>query len=207
MTAAAAHTLPPVALPAVALRPTADVPTAPRTLAGLTRAGLAAALLEAGVPRSQVRMRVAQLWGWIYVRGVTSFDAMTDVSKDLRTRLAQRFISPARRSSGAGLDRRHAQVAAAAAAPRPRGARARGRDRLHPRGRPRHAVHLEPGRLHAQLPLLPHGHAGARAQPRGRGDRRADPARPRPDRRLARRSRPTTPPACPRPSARSPTSS
>jgi 23S rRNA (adenine2503-C2)-methyltransferase len=33
-------------------------------------------------------MRVAQLWGWIYVRGVTSFDAMTDVSKELRTRLA-----------------------------------------------------------------------------------------------------------------------
>ena len=29
-------------------------------------------------------MRAAQLWSWIYVRGVTRFDDMTDVSKDLR---------------------------------------------------------------------------------------------------------------------------
>jgi 23S rRNA (adenine2503-C2)-methyltransferase len=62
-----------------------------RSLAGMTRATLGAALLEAGVPERQVRMRIAQLWGWIYVRGITSFDAMTDVSKDLRSRLAERF--------------------------------------------------------------------------------------------------------------------
>ena len=70
------------------IRPAAPVR---RTLAGLTRAALAEALSEAGVPAAQTRMRIAQLWGWIYVRGVTSFDAMTDVSKDLRTRLAGHF--------------------------------------------------------------------------------------------------------------------
>ena len=76
----------------VGLVPKAPAPVVARpTLAGMTRAGLAQALLEAGVPERQIRMRVAQLWGWIYVRGVTSFDAMTDVSKDLRTRLAARF--------------------------------------------------------------------------------------------------------------------
>jgi len=33
-------------------------------------------------------MRTNQLWGWIYVRGVTSFDRMSDVSKELRGALA-----------------------------------------------------------------------------------------------------------------------
>jgi 23S rRNA (adenine2503-C2)-methyltransferase len=36
-------------------------------------------------------MRVAQLWSWIYVRGVTSFDDMTDVGKDLRAKLAAAY--------------------------------------------------------------------------------------------------------------------
>jgi 23S rRNA (adenine2503-C2)-methyltransferase len=58
------------------------------TLAGLDRDGLRAALAGAGVPPGQLRMRVAQLWSWIYVRGATSFDHMTDVSKELRGRLA-----------------------------------------------------------------------------------------------------------------------
>jgi 23S rRNA (adenine2503-C2)-methyltransferase len=58
------------------------------TLAGLDRAALGGALAAAGVPERQVRMRVQQLWSWLYVRGVTSFDAMSDVSKDLRARLA-----------------------------------------------------------------------------------------------------------------------
>jgi len=57
------------------------------SLAGLTRDGLKAALTAAGVPDKQLNMRAAQLWSWIYVRGLTSFDDMTDVSKDLRGRL------------------------------------------------------------------------------------------------------------------------
>ena len=61
------------------------------TLAGLGRSRLDAALAEIGVPQRQRRMRVAQLWSWIYVRGVTDFEAMTDVSKDLRARLSDSF--------------------------------------------------------------------------------------------------------------------
>jgi 23S rRNA (adenine2503-C2)-methyltransferase len=72
---------------------TSNGSTSPITssLAGLTRAGLAAALAEIGVPEKQRRMRVAQLSSWLYVRGVRSFDDMTDVSKDIRGRLAERF--------------------------------------------------------------------------------------------------------------------
>lgn len=57
------------------------------SLAGLDRQGLAEALAAIGVPEKQRRMRVNQLWGWLYVRGVRSFADMSDVSKDLRARL------------------------------------------------------------------------------------------------------------------------
>ena len=135
-------------------------------------------------------MRVGQLWSWIYARGAGSFEDMSDVSKELRATLARAYCAGAAGDRHrAGVGRRHAQVAAAAAHPRAREARAGDRDGLHPRGRPRHAVHLEPGRLHAHLLVLPHRHAAAGAQPRGRGDRRPDPARPRPHRRLAGRRR------------------
>ncbi|MEQ1614182.1 MAG: 23S rRNA (adenine(2503)-C(2))-methyltransferase RlmN, partial [Hyphomicrobiaceae bacterium] len=58
------------------------------TLAGLDREHLRAALAAVGVPQKQQRMRVNQLWSWIYVRGVTAFDEMSDVSKELRAALA-----------------------------------------------------------------------------------------------------------------------
>jgi len=61
------------------------------SLAGLTRTQLAALLGAAGVPEAQRKMRVQQLWHWIYFRGVTSFDAMTSVSKELRAALSQSF--------------------------------------------------------------------------------------------------------------------
>lgn len=56
-------------------------------LIGMTREEMGAALLAIGVPERQVRMRVAQLWHWIYVRGVDGFHAMTNVAKDVRARL------------------------------------------------------------------------------------------------------------------------
>jgi 23S rRNA (adenine2503-C2)-methyltransferase len=61
------------------------------TLAGLSRAELARRLAAVGVPDKHVRMRANQLWSWIYVRGATSFEAMTDVSKDVRSRLAAAY--------------------------------------------------------------------------------------------------------------------
>jgi 23S rRNA (adenine2503-C2)-methyltransferase len=61
------------------------------SIAGLSRDGLKAALAAIGVPEKQLKMRVNQLWSWLYVRGVTTFDDMTDVSKDLRRTLDARY--------------------------------------------------------------------------------------------------------------------
>jgi 23S rRNA (adenine2503-C2)-methyltransferase len=58
---------------------------------GLGRAELAASLRELGVPERQTRMRVRQLWSWLYVRGATDFAAMTDIAKELRSELADCF--------------------------------------------------------------------------------------------------------------------
>ena len=61
------------------------------SLIGRSRAELAEALAQVGVPEAQRKMRVQQLWHWMYFRGFTEFDAMTSVSKELRAALAQRF--------------------------------------------------------------------------------------------------------------------
>jgi 23S rRNA (adenine2503-C2)-methyltransferase len=61
------------------------------SLVGLSRAGLAEALGRIGVPDRQQRMRVQQIWHWLYVRGVQDFEAMTTLSKDLRAQLDQHF--------------------------------------------------------------------------------------------------------------------
>ncbi|PTW63308.1 23S rRNA m(2)A-2503 methyltransferase [Breoghania corrubedonensis] len=61
------------------------------SLLGMSRRELAEAVLSIGVPDKQVRMRVSQLWHWIYVRGFTDFDRMTNVSKELRQRLDDAF--------------------------------------------------------------------------------------------------------------------
>lgn len=57
------------------------------SLAGLPRAALAAFLRDHGVPEKELRMRAGQLWHWLYVRGATSFDEMTNVAKSLRATL------------------------------------------------------------------------------------------------------------------------
>jgi len=62
-----------------------------RSLSGLGRAELAQALGEIGVPERERRMRVAQLWHWIYFRGTRDFDAMSSVSKQLRAKLAEHY--------------------------------------------------------------------------------------------------------------------
>ena len=60
-------------------------------LIGLSRAELAERLRALGVPERQIRMRVSQLWSWLYVRGLTGFAGMTDVATALRAELAARF--------------------------------------------------------------------------------------------------------------------
>src|SRR5262249_32730165 len=42
-------------------------------------------------PEAQRRMRLQQIWHWLYVRGARDFDAMTTLSKNLRAILAERF--------------------------------------------------------------------------------------------------------------------
>ena len=61
------------------------------SLVGLTRAQLAKLLDAIGVPETQCKMRVQQLWHWIYFRGFTEFDQMSSLSKELRAKLAQHF--------------------------------------------------------------------------------------------------------------------
>jgi 23S rRNA (adenine2503-C2)-methyltransferase len=61
------------------------------SLAGLDRAALAEALAAIGVPTGELRMRVSQLWHWIYFRGARDFSEMTSVSKTLRATLAESY--------------------------------------------------------------------------------------------------------------------
>lgn len=68
------------------------LPEGPVNLIGLTRDAMRAALIDAGVPEKQARMRVGQVWQWIYQWGVRDFDAMTNLGKALRAELQERFV-------------------------------------------------------------------------------------------------------------------
>ena len=61
------------------------------TLVGLSREELAEMMARIGVAEKQRKMRARQLWHWIYNKGFTSFDLMTDISKDLRVKLEESF--------------------------------------------------------------------------------------------------------------------
>ncbi len=61
------------------------------SLIGLDREALGDALREKGVPEKQIKMRVAQIWNWLYVRGISDFDHMANVSKDMREMLKTHF--------------------------------------------------------------------------------------------------------------------
>jgi 23S rRNA (adenine2503-C2)-methyltransferase len=67
------------------------VPPAKPSLVGLSREELAGKLGEIGVAPAQRKMRVQQLWHWMYVRGAQTFEAMTSISKDMRNELEQHF--------------------------------------------------------------------------------------------------------------------
>ena len=78
---------------------TQDVLTIPRKLpeagrtniVGLTRDELRDALIAAGTPEKQAKMRVGQVWQWIYHWGVRDFAQMTNLAKDYRALLAEKF--------------------------------------------------------------------------------------------------------------------
>ena len=149
-------------------------------LVGLSKDQIRAELEAAGLEPKQAKLRAKQVWHWIYNRGVSDFANMSDIAKPQRGWFAERFVISrpevveAQVSSDGtrkwllkthdGHDFEMVFIPDA--------------DRGHP-------VRVEPGRLHAQLPLLPHRHDGAGAQPRAGGDRRPGDARARCARRMA----------------------
>ncbi|KNG93805.1 23S rRNA (adenine(2503)-C(2))-methyltransferase RlmN [Pseudaestuariivita atlantica] len=68
------------------------LPEGPVNLVGLTRAEMKDALAAAGTPEKQLKMRVNQVWQWVYQWGVRDFDAMTNLSKAYRVLLAEHFV-------------------------------------------------------------------------------------------------------------------
>ncbi|WP_161510179.1 23S rRNA (adenine(2503)-C(2))-methyltransferase RlmN [Bartonella quintana] len=62
-----------------------------RSLIGLSQNEMAEALKAIGVPEQQTRMRVRQLWHWLYVRGVSNFDEILNISKPIREMLKNHF--------------------------------------------------------------------------------------------------------------------
>ena len=63
----------------------------PRSLAGLSLPALKAEMEAMGVPEKKAGMRAKQLRGWVHHFGVTDFDAMTNVAKEMRAELAARY--------------------------------------------------------------------------------------------------------------------
>jgi 23S rRNA (adenine2503-C2)-methyltransferase len=68
------------------------LPEGPVNLVGLTREALRDALIAAGTPEKQAKMRVNQIWQWVYFWGIRDFAAMTNLAKDYRALLASRFV-------------------------------------------------------------------------------------------------------------------
>ncbi|WP_353228334.1 23S rRNA (adenine(2503)-C(2))-methyltransferase RlmN [Novosphingobium sp.] len=61
-------------------------------LVGLSRLGLIDLFVVAGLDARAAKLRAKQVFHWIYHRGVTDFDAMTDIAKTMRPWLNDRFV-------------------------------------------------------------------------------------------------------------------
>ena len=61
-------------------------------LVGLTKVQIAALFSEAGLDARQAKLRAKQVFHWLYHRGATEFEAMTDIAKSMRPWLEQRFV-------------------------------------------------------------------------------------------------------------------
>ncbi len=78
---------------------TQDVMTIPRkaapglpNLVGMSRDAMREALIAAGTPEKQAKMRVNQVWQWIYHWGVRDFEAITNLAKPYRELLAANSV-------------------------------------------------------------------------------------------------------------------
>jgi 23S rRNA (adenine2503-C2)-methyltransferase len=110
-------------------------------LVGLSKDQIRALFEEAGLEPKQAKLRAKQVWHWIYNRGVIDFDRMSDIAKAQRPWFAEHFVI-------SRPEVVEAQVSSDGT-----------------RCRPRDPVRVEPGRVHAQLPLLPHRNDAAGPQP------------------------------------------
>jgi 23S rRNA (adenine2503-C2)-methyltransferase len=127
------------------------------TLAGLGPIELGQAFAALGVPEKAQRMRVAQIWNWIYARGAQSFDEMTTLSKELRGQLADAYSleRPQIVTEQVSIDGTRKWLARLEA------------DKPGEQGplietvyiHARNFMYFKPGRLHAHLLVLPYGHA------------------------------------------------
>ncbi|EEB84439.1 23S rRNA (adenine(2503)-C(2))-methyltransferase RlmN [Roseobacter sp. GAI101] len=68
------------------------LPDGPMNLVGLTRDAMREVLIAQGTPEKQAKMRVGQIWQWIYQWGTRDFAEMTNLSKAFRAELAEKFV-------------------------------------------------------------------------------------------------------------------
>lgn len=76
-----------------------DVITIPRNelidpkinIIGLTKLALSEHLLKAGIEQKHLNMRLNQIWGWLYQKGITDFSKMGNISKDVKGLLSKYF--------------------------------------------------------------------------------------------------------------------
>ena len=61
-------------------------------LIGLPKADITALFEGAGLDKRQAKLRAKQVFHWLYHRGVTDFEAMTDIAKTMRPWLSERFV-------------------------------------------------------------------------------------------------------------------
>jgi 23S rRNA (adenine2503-C2)-methyltransferase len=61
-------------------------------LTGLSRAAITALFEACGLDARAAKLRAKQVFHWIYHRGVTEFDAMSDIAKTMRPWLTERFV-------------------------------------------------------------------------------------------------------------------
>ena len=62
-----------------------------KNLVGMTRDAMRQAFIEMGTPEKQAKMRVGQVWQWIYQKGVRDFDVMSNLAKEYRAKLKENF--------------------------------------------------------------------------------------------------------------------
>lgn len=59
---------------------------------GLPKKRIAVLFEDAGLDAKAAKLRAKQVYHWLYHRGVTSFESMTDIAKTMRPWLAERFV-------------------------------------------------------------------------------------------------------------------